>query len=985
MSAEGTPHENISLLGRLLVWVTWVSLRVPLVTVGIGILLAVWSVYLCQTRLGFRTSRADLLNPKSENNRRWLEYTQEFGDTEDVILVVEGAGQEKIIPVVEELATELGREKKLWNTVLHKIDLAKIRSKGLYYLKPEEIANIEMFLDKFSLLIRGNWAQMNLGNMAAEMGKMLQYMPAGQNQSPQAQAQRAMIEREIIGFFDSLLVSLGERGKYQSPWAEMAREMGNDQQTVQYLLGKDGRMGFIQLRLVGGNKSSFTGNKDAVEALRRLVDQTRTRHPDALVGLTGLPIIEYDEMSSSESSMTIATVLSLVGVLLVVVLGFGGLRHSMLPMAALFMGMIWSLGYTVLTVGHLNILSSAFGAILTGLGINYGIYITARYLQLREANKLVEEALLETASTVVPGIVIGTLATAISFFAAAFTEFVGVAELGIVAGGGVLLCCLSAITVLPAMVKLIDNNNCRILPQPLEFHRCLTPIYAQPRIVLVLGLAATLVLAIGISRVWYDHNLLHMQADGLESVALEQKILTEGGQSASFAISIADSPQALLERKQQFLKLSTVKNIVEIDSILTQDETMSAPFIAAKRQAIERISSRLTNLPQQVPQIPLTSMAEMNQMFAGVQSMPSGCSPELLQRMQRLGALLQQLPPNECYARLAKFQQSMAGDVLMRLYALRSAANPEPPQLSDLPESLVSRFVSRSGKHLMKIYSKDDIWDMAAMERFVREVRSVDKNVTGNPVQIYESSLQMKRSYEQATWFALCTILPVMFFNLGNFRDMCLAVLPLITCMLQMFGIMGILDIPLNAANMISLPLMLGMGVDNGINIVYDYRLRRGRYRMSSSTAVAVILNTLTTMVGFAVLMLADHRGLQSLGRVLTIGMSCCLVSSLILLPAYLSWITRNRREETEEDAEPAAEEQIVEEEEISPFSESEYISDYPTKPARSDRSRPLSELWQRSAPEMAVEEDETEEEILPFPPLLPPENRPEWSQKRSA
>ena len=105
MSAEGTPHENISLLGRLLVWITWIALRFPLATVVIGVLAAVGSLYLSQTRLGFRTSRADLLNPKSEFNRLWLEYTKEFGDTEDVIVVVEGAGQEKVVPVLEELAS----------------------------------------------------------------------------------------------------------------------------------------------------------------------------------------------------------------------------------------------------------------------------------------------------------------------------------------------------------------------------------------------------------------------------------------------------------------------------------------------------------------------------------------------------------------------------------------------------------------------------------------------------------------------------------------------------------------------------------------------------------------------------------------------------------------------------------------------------------------------------------------------------------------
>ena len=114
-----------------------------------------------------------------------------------------------------------------------------------------------------------------------------------------------------------------------------------------------------------------------------------------------------------------------------------------------------------------------------------------------------------------------------------------------------------------------------------------------------------------------------MQAEGLESVALEQKILTEGNQSASFAISIADDAQTLLARKKQFSQLPSVKNIIEIDSILNPDDSMSESAIAAKRPVIERINRRLANLPQQVPQIPLASMEEMGQMFAKAQAMPS--------------------------------------------------------------------------------------------------------------------------------------------------------------------------------------------------------------------------------------------------------------------------------------------------------------------------------------------------------------------------
>ena len=997
MPAEGTPHENVSLLGRLLMGLTWLALRFPMATVVLGVAAAVVSLYLAQTRLGFRTSRADLLSPKSDFNRLWVNYTKAFGSAEDVIVVVEAAGHEQVTPVIDELADDLHRETRLWNTVLHKIDLEKLRSKGLYYLKAEELAGVEQFLDRFAPVISGNWSQMNLGSMAAEMGQTLQCLQSPQAVDPQFQAQSQAAAKQIAAFFDSLVLALGDSAKYQSPFPDMADKMGRDQPQAQYLLAKQGRMGFIQLKLAAAHNDSFTGNNDAVNALHRIVDRARTRHPDLLIGLTGLPIIEHDEMSSSESSMAVATVLSMAGVVLVVLLGFGGLRHSMLPMAALFLGMIWSLGYTVLTVGHLNILSSAFGAILTGLGINYGIYIVARYIQLREANRTVEDALMETAGTISPGIVVGMIATAVSFYMAGFTEFVGVAELGIVAGGGVMLCCLAAMTVLPAMIYLSDRRQYHALPRPLEFHRWLNPICSHPRSVLTWGAAGTVVLALGMVKVWYDHNLLHMQAEGLESVALEQRILTEGNQSASFAISIADNAQALLARKKQFLQLSSVNHVIEIDSYLMPDDSSCESDLAAKRQAIERIGRRLANLPQQVPQIPLASMQEIGQILAAAQAMPAGDpNADLIrQRVGQVADLIQKLPQSECYARLAGFQQAMAADVLTRLYALRSAANPEPPQLSDLPDSLVARFVSPSGKHLMKIFSKGDIWDMAAMERFVRQVRSVDNQVTGNPIQVYEASLQMKRSYEQATWFALCTILPVMFLNLGNLRDTFLAVLPLAACMLQLFGIMGFLNIPFNAANMISLPLMLGMGVDNGINIVYDFHRQTARYRMSPSTAVAVILNTLTTMVGFAVLMLADHRGLQSLGRVLTIGMSCCLVSSLIILPAFLAWTTRNRRSQEEEIPHSPEQEHNVAQEvptaaqpAVAPAFRSDCHEHRTRTAAATDQSRPLSDIWQASdfdpQNEQAADAAQTEE-IIPFEPPAPPDRRQEWLRKRSA
>ena len=134
-----------------------------------------------------------------------------------------------------------------------------------------------------------------------------------------------------------------------------------------------------------------------------------------------------------------------MGVLAVMIVAFGGLRHAVMAMAALVMGMVWACGCIALTVGYVNILSIAFGSILFGLGIDYGIYYVARYLQIRDETDSTSEALVETAGSVGPGIFTGALTSAIAFFAAGLTEFSGVAQLGLIAGGGICLCWLAAV------------------------------------------------------------------------------------------------------------------------------------------------------------------------------------------------------------------------------------------------------------------------------------------------------------------------------------------------------------------------------------------------------------------------------------------------------------------------------------------------------------------------------------------------------------
>jgi len=902
MSAERKPAaDDTSLAARAMTGLTAITLRYPVAIVVLALVLSGAAGVYSWQHLGYKTSRHDLVNPNNEYGRLWNDYIKEFGEEDDAVVVVEGESRAQVVPVLQELATALGSDNKYFHAVLHGVNLEKVRSKGLHYLPPEELLGVEKFLDEAGAVVHGEqWARLSVGNMVQGMTMRLEHEGEAAK-LPQTGGPGSALtvsgEQQLVRLSESLHASLGKSGTYQSPWPEMPSSFATlSELNSDYLLTKEGRLGFVLLRLSGHEDDGFARGAEAVKALRALLAKLQLKHPEVKLGLTGIPVMEFDEMATSQSSMTWASIISLAGVAALFIAGFGGVRHALLANLVLLVGMAWTFGYITFAVGHLNILSVSFAATLIGIGIDYGIHFVSRYVKLRDQMRSPHEALLKTMNGVGPAIATGAITTAISFFAAGLTNFTGVAELGIIAGGGILLCAVAELFVLPACIQLVDRSGIGFkMPTPLPIHLWIAPLMAKPRKLLFVTTVFTLVLGAGVSKLWYDHNLLNMQADGLESVELEKKLLSECSQSMWFAVSMADSREELLARKEQLLKLNSVERTEEIVSLLPVDHEK-------KRPIIERIQTKLAKLPERPPLIPVERPEELGQTLAFAQQ--ALADRRLLapaRKLEQIRDTLRRLPAPDCSSLLSQFQQQMAGDLLSRLHALRSMADPEPPKLADLPESLVHRFVGSNNRHLLKIYGRGDIWNMDALATFVRDVRSVDPKATGNPLQAYEASLEMKGSYEHSALLALAVILAVLWFNFRSVPYALLAALPLAVGVFQTFGILGILNLPLNPANMIALPLMLGIGVDYGVHIVHDYLDQKGPYRMSPSTAVAVLVDSLTTVVGFGALMIASHQGLQSLGRVLTIGVSCCLFTSMIMLPALLTWMTRHRPEVDEE------------------------------------------------------------------------------------
>jgi hypothetical protein len=245
--------------------------------------------------------------------------------------------------------------------------------------------------------------------------------------------------------------------------------------------------------------------------------------------------------------------------------------------------------------------------------------------------------------------------------------------------------------------------------------------------------------------------------------------------------------------------------------------------------------------------------------------------------------------------KLAEFQQAFMFDLRDTFQLLQRQDDTSGPSVANLPPSLHHRFIGVSGKFLIQVYPKQDVWQRAAQERFVKELRSIDPNVTGTPVQLYVYETVLKNAYVQAAWYSLAAIAIMVLIHFRSFAAMVLALIPVAIGTLWLAGLMGWMGVPINLANIMTLPLVIGIGVTNGIQILNRYAEEGTPGILSRSTGKAVLVSGLTAIAGFGSLMLAQHRGIRSLGIIMATGIATCMIAALAFLPALLSLIARWR------------------------------------------------------------------------------------------
>jgi hypothetical protein len=875
------------------------------VTVLVAVVLAGVSVAYALTTLQFATSTRALLPQGQRYIERYNQYERDFGELDDLAIAVQAPSLPEATIYANRLVRELRANRVPLTRVAYRIDPKQFEGRALLYLSTDRLKEIrervfdyQEFMEKFAE--RPTLDQLVDGIATSIAQAFVTGLLDLRLESRASDSKGSLDLRFINDVVAQIAGRLDRPTPYRSPWGGLFSVGSEGSEGAGYFLSDDQRLLFI-LAEPESAKGSFTGNREAIEGVRATVASLRQEFPAVEVGVTGKPALSNDEMVAAFRDSERATVLAFALTLGLLLLAFLRVGKPLLMLIVLSLSLCWSVGLATLVVGHLSLFSVMFISIVIGIGIDYGIYYLFRYEEELFLGRNLREAIEITAARSGPGMLLGAITAAATFYVLMLTDFRGLQELGFIAGTALILAWISMMFVYPAVLMLVDRRHLdRVgvsIPRAIRLERVHVPfvdwITQHPKTVLATAAALAALSVWAFASVRFDYNLLNLQAEGTESVTWEKRILATSGRSGFAALSSAATLEELRHKQAAFRALPTVS---EVDSALllipdNQPEKQKiirdlAPIVAPVRVArpqpvdIDRLVGALETLKRRFD-------------IAAGEAPPGDTQRRLASLRDDIAQLVIRLRQTErsvSEPALAFLQRQVYRDFVTSFQRLQANLNPRTVGLADVPPEIKRKFIGQSGRFLLQIHPAVNIWDRDGATSFVRDLRSVDPDVTGTPVITYEAIRLMERAYKQGTVYAIVLVTLLTFVMLRGVRETILALSPLALGMTWTAGLMWLFDLKLNLGNVFGIPLILGAAAEFGLNIVMRFMEGRdhGGPLIARSTVMAVLVNGLSTMVGFGSLMLAAHRGIYGLGLLLTLGSFAALIASLIVLPVLL-------------------------------------------------------------------------------------------------
>ncbi|NOZ07242.1 MAG: MMPL family transporter [FCB group bacterium] len=647
---------------------------------------------------------------------------------------------------------------------------------------------------------------------------------------------------------------------------------------------------------------------DAVNGIEKLV-KTEAPAYHVTAGLTGSIVLSRDEIkASTEDSMSI-TLMALVGIFFLFVLSFRMWGSPFMAILTVILGVIWAMGIASLLVDSLSLMTVMMAVILVGLGIDFSIHIISAYTENRYAGVSAEESLRNSLVKTGPGIFTGGLTTGAAFLTMMISSNRGMFEFGFVAGSGIVVTMLATLIILPVLLmireKLLRKRHTVGRGKDISYAflgRSAEGLARHWIVSAVIILLVTIFLTYHASKITMDYNYLNMEPVGLESIKLQEDLIASFDLSTDYALLTASDLPEVRKLTEKARELSTAGWVESISDFLPDPAVKSDyfHFVRNLRRNLNaaQIKTRLDPqdtkaLTDELERLEFNIIELQDLAYIGGQDRVYDKAKRLVGEADDslttglLSRLVDTAREKTVLYKLTDFSRTFAETFKADLLTM---ANTEPLRVDLLPREIRERFIGKSGDiYLISVYPKQNVWeDTNFLKRFAADCEGISPKATGFPPIFVELLNIIAKDGKKSTWLAVAAVFLLLFFDFRNLKYALVGMVPLFFGAVWMVGFMQLSGLQFTMVNVMAIPLIIGIGIDDGVHILHRYRIEQDLKTVFRSTGKAVLLTSLTTMMGFGSLWFATYRGLGSMGIALFIGVGSCFLASVIIIPVIL-------------------------------------------------------------------------------------------------
>jgi hopanoid biosynthesis associated RND transporter like protein HpnN len=836
------------------------------VVIVIGLLLAVVSGVYTVHNFAINTNVNQLISPNLPWRQRELAFVAAFqGNHEKVLAVVDAPTSEQASSASQALARRLVADPHLFPSVQELSENPFFSRNGLLFLPAEEVADTMGTLAQSQPLLQVLVAEPSWRGLI----QALAFSFGG------IQAQKFTLDdmvRPLTMFAQPIEDVLAAR-----PASFSWRELVNRKPPTPNDLRR-----FIEISPILDYGALEPGEK-ATDAIRQAAAEL---HLDsryhARVRLTGAIPIQDEEFATLQDHAAENAIGTIIVVLTILWLALKSPKIILAVFLSIAMGLSVTSAIGLWMVGALNPISIAFAVLFVGIGVDFGIQFSVRYRAERYEINNLRVALANAAKHVGVPLTLAATATAAGFMSFLPTDYRGVSELGQIAGVGMIIAYVSSITLLPALLKVLNPPGEK---EPLGY-ASLAPVdrfMERNRIAIIVGTAVVVLGGLPLLfKLQFDFNPINLNSPKVESIATYLDLRSDPATGASTIEVLAPSLAEAKKVANRISALPEVSRVMTIESFVPPDQSQKLEAIA---QAAKALGPTLAQIPHPQPTdaesiTALNSGVETLTKVIGAQEGPGAVAAKRL--ADAFSRLAKSDPPTREQA-----QEVFIAPLKVALDGLRSSLQAEPITDMTLPGDLTAQWLKPDGRARVEVYPKEDPNDNEVLRQFARSVLAVEPSATGGPISILESGRTVIRAFVEAGGWALASIAFLLWIVLRRFTDVLLTLVPLLVAGIVTLELCVLIGMPLNFANIIALPLLLGVGV--AFKIYYITAWRAGQTALlQSSLTRAVIFSAMTTATAFGSLWLSSHPGTSTMGKLLALSLACTLAAAVLFQPVLM-------------------------------------------------------------------------------------------------